>query len=73
MISVKEFSFEQNRMALLIRNICYKIFAGLILVVTVVSGAIAGLIGLIVRHQLPDTRELESAPKKEPPSEAAKK
>lgn len=65
MINTKSVSTEQNLPVSLIQKVFQTIIAGVILVVTVSVGAIAGLIGFLVRAQLPDTQELESAPLKD--------
>ena len=46
----------------IIQMVIAKIIAALLLVMTVVFGGIAGLIGLIVRGQLPDTQTLADSP-----------
>jgi hypothetical protein len=50
----------QNRMRSLIRTAISKLIAGFVLAITVVVGGIAGLIGLFVRQQMPETKELEA-------------
>ena len=46
----------------IIQMVIAKIIAALLFIVTVVFGGIAGLIGLIVRGQLPDTQTLADSP-----------
>ncbi len=53
---------ERMRLSSLIRTAINKLIAGVILIVTVILGAIAGLIGLFIRQQLPETEELEATP-----------
>lgn len=65
MIKTQHLSAKPSPVIPLIRKVGQLMIAGLILMVTVISGVIAGLIGILVRGQLPDTEAFESAPKRQ--------
>lgn len=65
MVNTERLSTQQKPSVSVIRKIGHWVIAGFVLVITVVTGIIAGLIGILVRGQLPETEEMESAPKKD--------